>query len=330
LIEVKSIADIAKIAGVAKTTVSAILNGRAAEYRISQKTCDKVKAVVEKYNYRPNRVARSLRIQKTHTIGLVIPDLTNNFFSLITKEIESVARANGYQVLVASSDDNTAIEKKIIENLVDCSVDGLIIASVLGEVDLQSIKRTGIPTVFIDREIKGDNCFCVMSNHYAGAKDVISLLSETSNEIAFLGIDLIMSSARERLQAYKDVLRLNNIPYDENLVFLGRDATEDGAIYMKKIDDYLGRLPKSFYSSSFLVFEGAMKYIAQKYGAIPSDLIAATFDGSASLDYANYRVHSAQQNYKAMAEASLFGLFQIIEGKPAPMNKVFDVPIIRR
>ena len=328
--EAKSIADIAALAGVAKTTVSAVLNGKAKQYRISDLTCERIRQIAKDHNYRPNRVARSLRTQKTNTIGLVVPDLRNGFFSELTTYFEAIARESGYQVLIASSEDNKESELLAIENLTDFSVDGMIIASMFDDQELKKHIKTDIPIVFIDREIPGNNYFSVTSDHYSGAKEVISYIAEESDEIAYIGRKLEISSAIDRFQAYKDVLKENEIKLDETLIYYTKDTIENGQAGIGEIEKRLGRLPKAFFTSSYVLLLGAIDYLHKKYGAIPENMPIATFDNSIELDLLNIKVHSVQQDCESIAKASFSALLSYLNGEAKAETVTVKPRVIRR
>ena len=328
--EVKSIADIAALAGVAKTTVSAVLNGKEKQYRISESTCEKIRQIAKEHNYRPNRVARSLRTRKTNTIGLIVPDLRNCFFSELTTSLEAIAREAGYQVLIASSEDNKENEIRAIENLIDFSVDGMIIASMMDDEEIQKVINTNTPVVFIDREIPGNNYFSVTSEHYEGAFEVISILAEQSDEIAYVGRELVISSAKDRFRAYEDVLKNAEINLDSNLIVFTEDTIELGRKGIEEIEKKLGRLPKAFFTSSYILLLGCIDYINKKYGSLPDDLHIATFDNTIELDLLNIRVHSVHQDCEGLANASFSALKDYFNGKPKALTVTVKPKVIQR
>lgn len=327
---VKSIADIAQLAGVAKTTVSAVLNGRSEQYRISPKTQEKILGIVKEHNYRPNRVARSLRTNKTYSIGLIVPDLTNCFFSDLTTSIEAIAREAGYQVLIASSEDEKETEIKVIENFMDFSVDGMIIASTLDDDELKSLITAEIPVVFIDREIPGNNYFSVTSDHYKGAREVISILAEDCDEIAFIGRGLEISSAKDRYRAYEDVLKKNKISLNKDMIRFTPDLISNGKKSLENIENKLGRLPKGLYTSSYVLLMGCLEYLSEQYGEIPSDLKIATFDNTRELDFINVKIHSVSQDCLELAKASFSALMSYMSGKPKAATVTINPKVIRR
>lgn len=123
--------EIAKLAGVSRTTASYVINGKAKQYRISEKTQLKVMAVVEEHDYRPDHAATSLRIGNSHSLGLIIPDLENTSYAKIAKLLERNARKAGYQMIISCSDDDPETEMKVADMLLSRRTDALIVASAL-------------------------------------------------------------------------------------------------------------------------------------------------------------------------------------------------------
>jgi LacI family fructose operon transcriptional repressor len=119
--------EIARLAGVSRTTASYVINGKAKQYRVSDKTVEKVMAVVREHNYHPNAVAAGLRAGRTRSIGLVIPDLENTSYTRIANYLERQARQRGYQLLIACSEDQPDNEMRCIEHLLQRQVDAIIV-----------------------------------------------------------------------------------------------------------------------------------------------------------------------------------------------------------
>ena len=130
-VTLKSIAD---HLNVSVTTVSRVLNGKSNTYRISKETERKILKAASELNYTPNQLARGLRLQKSHTIGYIIPDISNPFFSSIAKSVEKSARKFGYSILLCDSEENTELEISLIQLMLNRKVDGLIISPVGIEV----------------------------------------------------------------------------------------------------------------------------------------------------------------------------------------------------
>ena len=148
-ITLKSIADRLKVS---VTTVSRVLNGKSDRYRISKETQELILSAAKELKYSPNQLARGLRLKRTHTIGYIIPDISNPFFSSIAKSVEKSARKSGYSILLCDSEEDTKMEEILLQLMLDRKVDGLIISPVGLEVDhLKRIAQKNIPIVLLDR-----------------------------------------------------------------------------------------------------------------------------------------------------------------------------------
>src|SRR6476646_8291689 len=146
-----SLKDIAQQVGVSTALVSYVLNNQK-ENRISKEVAQKIRDTAKKLNYQTNQIARSLKTNKTHTIGLVVADISNPFFSCLARIIEDEAEKNNYTVLFGSSDENAQKAGKLINVLCNRQVDGLIIAPAENDaVHIKALLEDDIPVVLIDR-----------------------------------------------------------------------------------------------------------------------------------------------------------------------------------
>ena len=132
-----SLNDIAKKAGVSKALVSLVVNNKSSDVGISRETRDRVLSIVTDLNYRPNQIARSLRTQRTYTIGLIVADISNPFYSNIARSVEDNAQKHGYNVIFCSSDENPEKEIKEINLLKDRGVDGIIVSTTQVNYDVE-------------------------------------------------------------------------------------------------------------------------------------------------------------------------------------------------
>ena len=318
-----SIEEIARLANVSTTTVSMVLNGKAEQYRISQKTRDNVQALARKLHYTPNASARSLRLKKTQVIGLVITDLSNYFFTQLAKQLEQICRANGYLLQISASEDNETLEETIIQNFIAKSVDGLIIASVHRDDKFLSSLISDTPTVFIDRQLKGGHFSCVASDNYGGTYQLVRHLAECSpREIAYIGGIKHVSSNVERLRGYKDALTHCHIPLNESMIIEGGYSIESGHHSMKALLDSMGRLPDALFTASFTLLEGVLSAL-MAFSHSPSSPITlneiqkikfGTYDDHPLLDYTEPTIHSVRQNYAEIAHKAFECLSCHIKG----------------
>jgi len=209
-----TIADVAKKAGVSKTTVSLVLNNKDTVIKISPKTREKVLKAVEELNYRPNYFARGLNTNKSMTIGVVLTNASGVFMNEIIHGIEKVIYRHGYHMLVCTCNDDQAMEREHIENLEYKGVDGFLIFSVAPkvgeEVDyshLLKLRERNIPLVLIDRYLPDADIDYVVTDDFRGAYEAVSHLIKLGHRrIAHITHPFACTSVKGRLEGYKKAL----------------------------------------------------------------------------------------------------------------------------
>ena len=216
-----SLADVAKSLGVSKTLVSLVLNDRGNEKGINKDTQQRVRDKVKELNYKPNQFARGLRIGKSNTIGLVVADISNSFYAKMCRSIEDSCTANGYNLMICSSDENPEKESELIQMLIDRQVDGLIISTTQNNNnDIKLLKKNDFPFVLIDRHIPKIESNYVIVDNKQGAKNVVEHLIKLGNKrIGHLTISPShLSSLKDRTAGYKEALKENGIKVNTKLI----------------------------------------------------------------------------------------------------------------
>lgn len=326
-----SLGEIARLANTSTTTVSLVLNNKAKQYRISQKTQDKVNLLAKQLNYVPNPSARNLRLKKTQTIGLVITDLSNYFFTQLARYLEQVCRENGYLLQISASEDNVLLEEQIIHNFILKSVDGLIIASVHQNSEFLTRIAEATPTVFIDRRVEGAQCSWVESNNFESAQELIRhLVIRQPREIGYIGGIKDISSNAERLRAYRSVLREFNIPADKRCI-IQKDFTADaGYQSMIKLVNSLGRLPDALFTASFTLLEGVLRALKERHSSLPNDINIGTYDDHPLLDFTTLKIHSVQQDYQSIARKAFHILMDHLQGTSTVQRETVPAKVLFR
>jgi LacI family transcriptional regulator len=214
--------DISKQLGYSKTLISMVLNGKGDHYGISKKTQEAVMDAVNQLDYTPNKFARALRTGKSFFIGLIVADISNPFYSLIAKNIESSLFERGYNLMVCSSDENETRERKLVEMMQSQQgVDGLIVASCFKNADFYNQPKINkIPTIFIDRILPLFSAHYVIIDNYGGSIEIVNkLVKSGSKKIACLSITpSYLSTIEDRINGYKEALQKNKLTYDEVMV----------------------------------------------------------------------------------------------------------------
>lgn len=233
-----TITEIARESGVSISTVSRVLNGNVP---VSPDKKERVEAAIRKYNYSPNALARSLASRQSMTIGVILPDISNPYFSSVFCEIEKAAHDAGYSLLLCNtlfhSGTGSHLEEDYIQMMIDKHVDGLIIAG--GQQDLihpaktylAAIKRAAsmLPLVMIGEKINDIPCLFLDRERADGIYDAVKYLSSLGHKrIAFLGGEDGVKITASRVASYKKALSSLGLPVDENLIVLTNYYAQDG------------------------------------------------------------------------------------------------------
>ncbi|HEL8271234.1 TPA: LacI family DNA-binding transcriptional regulator, partial [Listeria monocytogenes] len=208
---------IAKLSGVSVATVSRVINDNG---RFSEETREKVLAVIKETNYQMNFSAKSLRMNKSFSVGILVPDISNYFFSSVVQQIEAILFDQGYSTIICNTGRNLDKEMAYLNMLESKMVDGLIVISGADEFGFKYTNaENGIPYVCIDRQPKDkkDTIF-ISSNHYQGAFEATEALihAGVKSPVIFMH-SRQSSSAKERLKGFQDALKKNNIRYDPDV-----------------------------------------------------------------------------------------------------------------
>ncbi len=217
-----SLEDVAKSLGVSKTLVSLVINGKADAYGISKDTRDRVLEKVKELNYQPNQAARGLRTGKSNIIGLVVADISNQFYSKISRSIENFVEKNGYHLMLSSSDEDPDREMQLIKMFRERQqVDGIIVSTTQKDpAFFKQLREENYPCVFIDRTIEGFHTDNVVVDNKKGSKKVVELLIKNGvRKIGMLTISpSYTSTIQDRITGYKDALTANDIKVDEKII----------------------------------------------------------------------------------------------------------------
>lgn len=276
-----TIQSMAKTLGVSVTTISRVLNGLGEQFRISKKTIELVTTTADKLNYRPNNIAKGLRLKKSSTIGLILPDITNTWFAQLALGIEKEARKHHYNIFLCNSNDDIKVEKKSIALLQSWMVDGIIIAPIgLESEHLQKASKSGTPLVLIDRFFEGVNLPYISSNDFEGSLEATQYLINNGhkNIACFQGI-VGTSPNNQRVNGYKQALKNNKIHFDPSLV-MGEDfGFINGYTCAKKLIKHLAKSKiTAIISMGNQITLGVLKALKEEGVQIPNDLSIISFD----------------------------------------------------
>ncbi|MBN1302047.1 MAG: LacI family DNA-binding transcriptional regulator [Melioribacteraceae bacterium] len=309
-----TLVDIAKKAGLSVSTVSRILNGQQRKYRISDKSANLVFKVAEELNYKPNALARGLRLKKTHTLGLVVPDISNPFFAFITRIIQLHAHNNGYSLIVCNTDENIESEVEQVNLLISKGVDGFIIMPVGTQSDhIEYLINNELPVVLLDRTLANVKAGMVLVDNFKGSYDATQhLINKGHTAIAIVLGLRNTSTTNERLEGYKQALIDNGIEINEKYIVGNDFRIETGYIETKFLVN-LEKPPTAIFATSDIITVGALKALAEENLKIPDDISLVAFDDTDFAPYLSAPLTVVKQPKELMGEIAVKLLIEEIQ-----------------
>ncbi len=316
--EAVTIKDIARALGLSTSTVSRALRD---SYEISPETKQLVLDYAVKINYQPNPIALSLKERKSNTIGVIVCEIANSFFSQVINGIESVAQESGYNVIISQSHDSFQKELTNLHYLTSRSIDGLLI-SVSVETNnfdyLKDLRSKGLPIVFFDRIVNEIDTHKVIVDNFKGAYDATAhLIANGSRRIASLANVSFLSITQDRIAGYRAALEAHGIDYDESLVFhckSGEQMNDEVSVNVKKLLQ-LKPLPHAILGLSDKLTTGCLRVLQQENISVPKDIMLIGFSNGEFTDLLNPALSVIKQPAIEMGELSAQLLIQSIESK---------------
>ncbi|MBA3875994.1 MAG: LacI family transcriptional regulator [Anaerolinea sp.] len=271
-----NIRDVARLAGVSSMTVSRVVNGTG---YTSQETRARVERAIAELGYVPNAVARQLRSKRSHTIALVVTDITNPFFTTIARGVEDEAAGRDFGVMFCNTDESDAEEIAYLQMLIQRQVDGVLLvpASNSGN-SLRLLHAHRVPVVVIDRRVRSTQIDEVRTDSEAGAYALVRHLVELGHRnIAMLSGRREISTSVDRVAGYRRALAEVGVEVDSRLVlYRGYDA-DAGLRMAREILDATPRPTAIFAANNFIAF-GAMRALREAGIRVPDDMSVVAFD----------------------------------------------------
>lgn len=325
-----SVKEIAELAGTSVATVSRVLNHNG---RFSKETEERVMKIVEEYGYQPNQLARGLRAKYTHIVGVLVPNLCQDFYASITMAVQRNLLEKGYMAVIGSSDENPENTTKFIEFLKSRKVDGLIY---IGNSDLKGI--TDMPTVYIDRDPRDTmpdiqdkyamiECDNIQGGYLAGKE----LAEKGCRHISLVSYPFHISTHRKRLEGFRKAMMEYQISFDDSHIFeIFENEPDTGSKAMQKVLDTYPDTDGVFFISDYLAIT-ALKYLNKHQLSVPDQIKIVGFDDMQGCLYTTPELTTIRQPVNDMAHIGVEYLISIILDQDIEQKRLrLPVELIQR
>lgn len=326
-----TISDVARAAGFSTMTVSRVLNQK---NMVNRETRERILKAVHLLEYRPNRLARSLVTKRSTTIGLVVPDISNPFFSEIAREIEDQAYTLDYNVLLCNSDEDISREQAALVSLSGKQVDGVILCSSrLDEAILHEQLNGFRNSILINRvlqESSGRIACISLDDRQAAYHAANYFISRGIRKIALLSGPSLSRSARQRKQGYLQALQAADIPIDHNLILECQPDMQCGKRSALTLINILNGL-QAFLAYNDLIAIGAMQACLEQGRKVPEDIKIIGFDDIPMAAYVTPSLTTFAYPKKEIGAVALKKLIAMLNEEQSPGETiVFQPKMIQR
>jgi LacI family transcriptional regulator len=277
-----TISDVARQAGVSTVTVSRVLNGA---HNVNSATRARVEQAIAELGYVPNVAARSLRSKRMHSLALLVPDITNVFWTTVARGVEDAAQSRDYSVLLCNTDENPAKQARYLQVVASQRVDGAIIAPYDGDgQNLAELRRRNIPTVLIDRHVAGWDVDSVLCDSVASARALVrQLIGQGHRRIAAISGPPATSTADDRVAGYSLALREAGLPLDLQLIRRGEFRVAAGERLAAELFA-TQPAPTAVFAANNAIALGVIQGLEQRGLRVPEDVVLVCIDDLPNAD----------------------------------------------
>jgi len=271
-----TIREVAKRAGVAPITVSRVVNDSG---YVSEKTRARVEAIIEELGYVPNMLGPSLRFKQTKTLAVVITDITNPFWTTVTRGVEDVAQANGYSTILCNTDESETKQEQYMQMLLRRQIDGILLVPASSKAEpIRMIQNQGIPVVLLDRQVNGIDVDIVRADSEEGAYRLTQhLISLGHQNIAMLAGPKDISTSVDRVNGYRRALEDAALKSNIDQIYWG-NFTQEAGYEMALIVADLKPRPTALFAANNFIAIGAILALKEKGLRVPEDMALVTID----------------------------------------------------
>lgn len=308
----ETLSSISKRLGISTSTISRILSGKAQQFRIKEDTVAKVMEEVARCNYAPSTVAQSLRTNKTHTIGVIIPSVSNPYFADIAGAIISEARSKGYAAMVLDTMESEQNQRLCLATLVSRKVDGIIAVPCGNNTSLFEEIDKNIPIVLVDRYFSPTKLSYVTTNNFKGAYDATQhLINNGHKNIVCIQGDKDSLPNIRRVDGFRKALQKAGI--EDTPVITGDAFSIQNGYLETKLLLNRQNLPSAIFALSYTILLGVIKALNDSGIRVPEDISIVSFDDNLCLDYMTPAITRIGQPTEEMGRMSTKLLFEKME-----------------
>jgi LacI family transcriptional regulator len=316
-----TIRDVAKRAGVAPITVSRVINNSG---YVNEQTRARVEAAIADLGYVPNVLARSLRSRRTDTLGLILTDISNPFWTTVARGVEDAASDAGFNVILCNTDESEVEQDKYLHVLVQKQVDGVLLVPARSAVEpIKFIQSQNTSVVVLDRRIPNSQTDVVRCDSEGGAYQLTCLLLSLGHRrIAMLSGPRGVSTAEDRVAGYRRALKEAGLDVDSAMVYYGEFSLESGYDMTLQV---LARTPRpsALFASNNFIAIGALRALRDTGLRVPEDLALVGFDDlPADLVVDPFLTVAAQPAYEMGRQATELLLARLSEKAPAAYQEI--------
>lgn len=314
--------DVASRAGVSQATVSLVVNN-SEKTAIPEETRQRVIHAIDELGYRPNILASSLRLGKTHTLGLILPDSANPFFAEVSRAIESAAFKHQYNLILCNTEENTEKELLYVDVLCNRQVDGIIFVAVGDQTDsLLRVVCKNIPVVMIDRDLPGTEVDAVLvDNHQGGYLATQHLIQLGHRRIGCVFGPSSVNPSSQRGEGYLSALKGYDIPQDDELMLRGDFHPRSGMEAARRML-HLANPATAIFACNDLMAIGALRAITEAGLHVPDEISLVGFDDIELASYTNPPLTTITQPIQKAGEKAVDFLLERIREPSLPFRQV--------
>lgn len=317
-----NISDIARATGVSTATVSRVLNHSG---YVKGETREKIEAYIEKSNYVPSGVARNLSKKATSSIGVIVPDIENPFFSSLIHGIGEEAESRGLTMVLFGTNEDPRLESRVLYTALEQRLCGVIIAPVSAQARTSSqlltkLERSGVPVVLVDRDIRGTAFDGVFVDNRRGTEEAVEALLQVGHRrIATIAGPDTSRPGRERLEAFRHTLALHGVPLPEHYVEQGEFRLEPAYAAVRRLLT-LPEPPTALFSANNMMTLGCLKFLREQHLKLGRDIALIGFDEIETLALVDYGLSVVTRDVNGLGRETMRVLVSRLGGE-APDRK---------